>query len=202
MNVNLGITGANTGLDWDEPRWWNFTVTDAGAAAALQVVTANLTMKKDGSVTEPAVLSLYSGFTTNGSPGGNTLLGTVSMNASNFTNQFTPKLFSFNPTPSQLGVGAYSLILSTLETTQPGYFLKYNDIVGMTDPSTGAAISATYYASAGSNPTPYPTPTPTPTPAPGPTPVPEARQVAASVLLACGVAVYWVLKRRKRLRAA
>lgn len=211
VNVNLGQSGANAGLDASTPRWWNFTITNSGAAAALVVVTGNITIKKNQSAANPVVFSLWSGFTTNGSTSGNTLLATTSLAATVITQQFTPTLFTFNPVPMQLGEGAYSLTLTNADSgaSNTGYGLKYNDIVVMTD-TGGTPLSASLYTSAGSNPTPYPTPTPTPaptptptpTPAPAPTPVPEARQVAASVMLACGVAVYWVLKRRKRLRAA
>jgi hypothetical protein len=175
VNVNLGITGANAGLDASTPRWWNFTVTSAGAAQGLIVVTGNITIKKQQSASSPVVFSLWSGFTTNGSTSANSLLATMSMSASSLTQQFTPTIFSFNPVPSQLGVGAYSLTLTTLDSgaANTGYGLKYNDTVQMTT-TGGTPLSSSYYASAGANPTPYPSPSPSPgpspTPGPGPTP--------------------------------
>ena len=215
VNVNLGQSGANAGLDASNPRWWNFTISNAGAAAGLVVVTGNITIKKNQSATNPVVFSLWSGFTTNGSTSGNTLLASLSMTAASLTQQFTPTIFSFSPVPSQLGAGAYSLTLTNTDsgTSNTGYGLKYNDIVVMTDTS-GTALSSSLYASAGANPTPYPTATPTPTPAPtatptpaptatpGPTPVPEPSQVAASILLLSGIAIYCFSRRKKQSIAA
>jgi hypothetical protein len=219
VNVNLGQSGANAGLDASNPRWWNFTISNAGAAAGLVVVTGNITIKKNQSATNPAVFSLWSGFTNNGSTAGNTLLASLSMSAASLTQQFTPTIFSFSPVPSQLGAGAYSLTLTNTDSgaSNTGYGLKYNDIVVMTDTS-GTALSTSLYASAGANPTPYPTPTPaptatptpaptaTPTPAPtatpGPTPVPEPSQVLASLLLIAGMTLYCFLRRKKQSSAA
>ena len=220
VNVNLGQSGANSGLDASNPRWWNFTISNAGAAAGLIVVTGNITIKKNQSATNPVVFSLWSGFTINGSTAGNTLLATMNMTAASLTQQFTPTIFSFNPVSSQLGVGAYSLTLTNTDSgaSNTGYGLKYNDIVVMTDTS-GTALSTSLYASAGANPTPYPTPTPTPAPTatptpaptatptpaptatPGPTPVPEPSQVAASLLLIAGMTLYCFLRRKKRSSA-
>jgi len=218
VNVNLGQSGANAGLDASNPRWWNFTISNAGAAAGLVVVTGNITIKKNQSATNPVVFSFWSGFTTNGSTAGNTLLASLSMSAASLTQQFTPTIFSFSPVPSQLGAGAYSLTLTNTDSgsSNTGYGLKYNDIVVMTDTS-GTALSTSLYASAGANPTPYPTPTPTatptptpaptatPTPAPtatpGPTPVPEPTQIAASLLLFSAIAIYCFLRRKKRSSA-
>jgi hypothetical protein len=221
VNVNLGQSGANAGLDASNPRWWNFTITNAGASAGLVVVTGNITIKKNQSATNPVVFSLWSGFTTNGSTAGNTLLASMNMAASSLTQQFTPTIFSFSPVPSQLGVGAYSLTLTNTDSgsSNTGYGLKYNDIVAMTT-TDGTSLSASYYASAGANPTPYPTATPAPTatatpaptatatpaptatptpgPTPAPTPVPEPSQVAASLLLGLGIGLYWFLMRKKQ----
>ena len=215
VNVNLGQSGANAGLDASNPRWWNFTISNSGAAAGLVVVTGNITIKKNQSAANPVVFSLWSGFTTNGSTSGNTLLATVSKSAADITQAFTPTIFTFNPVPLQLGEGAFSLTLTNTDSgaANTGYGLKYNDIVVMTNTS-GTPLSTSLYASAGSNPTPYPTPTPTPTPGPsptptptpgptpGPTPVPEPGQVAASILVAAGIAVYWFLKRKKQAPSA
>jgi len=211
VNVNLGQSGANSGLDASNPRWWNFTISDAGAAAGLVVVTGNITIKKNQSATNPVVFSLWSGFTTNGSTAGNTLLASMSMSAASLTQQFTPTIFSFSPVPLQLGAGAYSLTLTNTDSgaSNTGYGLKYNDIVVMTNTS-GTPLSGSLYASAGANPTPYPTATPTPGPTatptpgptPGPTPVPEPGQVAASILVAAGVAIYCFLRRKKQLSVA
>jgi hypothetical protein len=203
VNVNLGQSGANSGLDASNPRWWNFTISNAGAAAGLVVVTGNITIKKNQSATNPVIFTLWSGFTINGSTAGNTQLASLSMSAASFTQQFTPTIFSFSPVPLQLGAGAYSLTLTNTDSgaSNTGYGLKYNDIVVMTDTS-GTALSASLYASAGSNPTPYPTPTPAPTATPGPTPVPEPSQVLASLLLIAGMSVYCFLRRKKQSSAA
>lgn len=214
VNVNLGQSGANVGLDASHPRWWNITISSAGAAAGLIVITGNISIKKNQSAAAPVVFSLWSGFTTNGSTTGNTLLASMSMSAASLTQQFTPTIFSFSPAPSQLGQGAYSLTLTNTDSgaSNTGYGLKYNDVAVMTNTS-GTPLSATLYASAGANPTPYATPTPTPAPTatptpgptatPGPTPVPEPGQVAASLLAAAGVGLYlWQRRRAQRRRAS
>jgi len=202
VNVNLGQSGANAGLDASNPRWWNITISSAGAAAGLIVITGNITIKKNQSASAPVVFSLWSGFTINGSTTGNTLLATMSMTAASLTQQFTPTIFSFSPVPSQLSQGAYSLTLTNTDSgaSNTGYGLKYSDVAVMTDTS-GTPLSGSLYASAGANPTPYPTPTPTP--APGPTPVPEPGQVAASFVAAAGIGLYlWKRRRAQRRRAS
>jgi hypothetical protein len=122
-------------------------------------------------------------------------------------------LFSITPT-ANLAEGAYSLMLTTAGITNDAYNMKGASNNGAGDPitlfnsSTGTAISSSYFAAAGGNPTPYPTPTPAPTatptpgPTPAPTPVPEPSQVAASLLLGLGIGLYWFLMRKKQIPVA
>jgi hypothetical protein len=216
-DVSLFITKAGSSSDFSSatPRWWNFTITEAGAAAGLVVVNGNFTIIKEPSATQPVTFSLYSGFISNGTAtGNNTLLAASSQNSSVFVGgQGSAVLFTFAVPPSALAMGAYSL---TLTTTAPvGSNTAYKtwgstEQIQFQDPSTGAPLSASLYSNAGPAPTPYvsptpgpePTPTPTPTPGPEPTPVPEPGQWAAALLTAFGVGVYLWTKRRRESRLA
>lgn len=200
-------TGALGNIDVNTPQIWNFTITSAGAAAGISVVSGNFAIKVDQGATEPLVFKLYQGFSYNAT-GGTSLLGQTSRLPGDFTtNTFTPALFAISPT-ANLSEGAYSVMLITAGITNDAYNMKGASNGGGGDPislfnsSNGTAIDGAYFADAGANPTPYPTPTPTPapTPAPGPTPVPETSQVAASLLLACGAGAYLLIQRRRRLQ--
>lgn len=197
--TSIGITttqgGGNTKINSTNTAIWNFTITEAGAAAGLSVVSGNFSIRRDNGVTQPIVFSFYRGFSTNGSIS-TELLGSASVTGID-TTTYTQTLFNITPT-SNLTQGAYSFTLSSTGVGNNAYNFKGNTSVPpvLVNSSNGTAISSTLFADAGPNPTPYVTPTPTPTP--GPTPVPEPGQVAASILVAAGIAVYWFLKRKKQ----
>jgi hypothetical protein len=206
-------TGALGNIDASTPQIWNFTISSAGAAAGIAVVSGNFAIKVDQGATESLFFKFYQGFSYNAS-GGTSLLGQTSKLPGDFTtNSFTPTLFSITPT-ANLAEGAYSLMLTTAGITNDAYNMKGASNNGAGDPitlfnsSTGTAISSSYFAAAGGNPTPYPTPTPAPTatptpgPTPAPTPVPEPSQVAASLLLGLGIGLYWFLMRKKQIPVA
>jgi hypothetical protein len=206
-------TGALGNIDVSTPQIWNFTISSAGAAAGIAVVSGNFAIKVDQGATESLFFKFYQGFSYNAS-GGTSLLGQTSKLPGDFTtNSFTPTLFAITPT-ANLTEGAYSLMLTTAGISNDAYNMKGASNNGAGDPislynsTTGTAISSSYFAAAGANPTPYPAPTPGPTatptpgPSPAPTPVPEPSQVAASLLLGFSIGVYWFLKRKEPRPAA
>ena len=216
-DVSLFITknGSSSDFSSASPRWWNFTITEAGAAAGLVVVNGNFTIIKEPSATAPITFSLYTGFISNGTAtGSNTLLAAASRPATDFSGgSGTAQLFTFSVPPAALAMGAYSLTLTTTAPVGSNTAFKTwgsTEQIQFQNSSTGQPLSSTLYSNAGPNPTPYvtptpgptPTPTPTPGPTPGPTPVPEPGQVAASILVAAGIAVYWFLKRKKQAPSA
>jgi hypothetical protein len=206
LDVSLFITknGSSTDFSSATPRWWNFTVSDAGAAAGLVVVNGNFTIIKEPQATADITFSLYSGFINNGTAtGNNSLLASTFRPATDFSGGGgTTQLFTFTSPPSSLTAGAYAITLTTAASTGPNQAFKTwpsTEAIVMQNTS-GTPLSSTYYASAGPNPTPYVTPTPGPTP--GPTPVPEPGQVAASLLLGLSIGIYWFLMRKKQRQAA
>ena len=211
ISITTTQAGGNTKINSTNTAIWNFTITEAGAAAALSVVSGNFSIRRDNGVTQPIVFSFYRGFSYNGSIS-TELLGSASVSGID-TTTYAQTLFNITPTGS-LTQGAYSFTLSSTGVGNNAYNFKGSTSVPpvLVNSSNGTAISSTLFADAGSNPTPYPTPTPgpsptptptpTPGPTPGPTPVPEPGQVAASILVAAGIAVYWFLKRKKQAPSA
>jgi hypothetical protein len=192
-------TGGLANIDNTTSQIWNFTISQAGAAAGLSVVSGNFAIKVDQGATLPIAFRFYQGFSYN-STGGTTLLGQVSRNPGDFTtNSFTPTLFAITPT-GNLTEGAYSLMLTTSGITNDAYNMKgaasAGDPIGLFNSTTGTAVSGSYFANAGPNPTPYATPTP------GPTPVPESGQVAASFLAVAGIGLYLWQRRQAQRRSA
>jgi hypothetical protein len=201
ISITTTQSGGNTKINSTTPAIWNFTISEAGAAAGLSVVSGNFSIRKDNSATAPVVFSFYRGFSYN-STGGSQLLGSSSV-TDIITNTYAATLFNITPT-SGLTAGAYSFTLTSTGAGTAAYNFKGSTSIPpeLVNSSTGTAISASYFANAGPSPTPYitPTPTPTPGPSPGPTPVPEPSQVAASILAVVGIAVYFW--RRKSMTAS
>lgn len=97
-------------------RTFNFGVTTTGGDSSLALSRLDLTLKRDNSVTSDVVVSIYDAFGGTGN-----LLGSYSVAASSFNNQFG--LVQVNiTTPITLTSGDYSIRLTTADTNN--YFFK------------------------------------------------------------------------------
>lgn len=197
IRLVIDNTGKQEAVYIGNPRIWNFTITSAGAAAGLSAISGNFAIKDNADTSEPIVFTLYSGYNGTG-----TILASSSLSSSVTTNQYVSYLFPITPTGS-LAAGGYSLTLSS-NTASGGsnqYFVKNGGATNTSPPevkittSDGTPLNSSYFSNGVG-------PTPTPGPSPTPTPVPEPGQVAASLLLAAGIAVYWFLKRKKQAPSA
>jgi hypothetical protein len=208
ISITTTQGGGNTKVNSTTPAIWNFTITEAGAAAGLSVVSGNFSIRKDNSAVEPIVFSFYRGFSYNAT-GGTELLGSVSI-TNIITNTYAETLFNITPTGT-LTQGSYSFTLTSAGVGNNAYNFKGTTATAplLVNSTNGTAISGSLFADAGPSPTPYitptptptptPGPTPTPTPSPGPTPVPEPGQVAAS-FVAVGIGLYLWLRRRVQIQ--
>lgn len=149
LDVSLFITknGASSDFSATTPRWWNFTITDAGAAAGLVVVNGNFTIVKEPQAVDPITFSFYSGFIYNGTASGNnTLLASASRPATDFSGGGgTAQLFSFSVPPAALSAGAYGITLTTTAPNSPNKAFKTwtsTEQIQLQDTS-GSVLSAT-----------------------------------------------------------
>lgn len=119
--ISLDQTGANLGLNINEPRIWNFSVSQN-----ITVDLARFAMKNGGSTVEAAVFELY-----NNLGGTGTVIATSTLGPANFSkSSYVPEDFSF--TSTLLTPGDYSATLSSNAPASPNnqtYFMKAGRIV-------------------------------------------------------------------------
>lgn len=119
--ISLDQTGANLGLNIDEPRVWNFSVSQA-----ISVNLARFAMKTGGNTLEPVIFQLY-----NQLGGTGTVVASSTLEPANFsTSSYQPEDFSFATTT--LTPGDYSATLSSNAPASPNnqtYFMKAGRIV-------------------------------------------------------------------------
>ena len=132
--IDIANTGGNDPVNVDNPRAWNFGITDVGAAYfsanGLAFNTAIFDAKVHKDTTAPLVFSLYSGL--GGNVNGNKLMASVTLPASDFDQQYTDGAGSpFLFTPQTLGMGYYSVTLtsSAPDKSTQDYFLKQGKLV-------------------------------------------------------------------------
>jgi uncharacterized membrane protein YgcG len=146
--IAIDQTGANNPVNIDNPRAWNFGITQAGAnyfsAHGIPFDSAMFDAKVHKDTEAPLVFSLYSGL--GGNINGNTLLSRVSIDASKFDQKYEDggaNIFTF--TPKVLGMGYYS---ATLTSTAPDkatedYFLKQGKLALKN--ADGTAMDSSYW---------------------------------------------------------
>lgn len=183
VRIVIDNTGQNDPVYTGNSRIWNFSISSAGQAAGLQVISGNFAIKDNTSTTEPIVFSIHSGYDGTGA-----VLGSASLSSSVTTGSFTPYVMDLSSATSVLTAGGYSLVLSSATAfggnTQ--YFVKDGGGGGTISMTTtdGTPLDPTYFTNGtGGGGEPVAS-------------VPEPGQVAASLLLLGGVVGYWLVGRR------
>ena len=127
--ISIDQTGANSPINEENGRVWNFGVTSAGAsyfaANGLTFDSALFAAKDHKETTEPLVFTLYSGL--GGKVKGNTVLATFSMPSSAFSQQYAGglgSLFTFNPQLFTKGYYSVTLTSAADNDSTEDYFLK------------------------------------------------------------------------------
>jgi len=127
--IAIDQTGANNPVNVDNGRAWNFGITSTGAAYfaanGLTFDSALFSAKDHKETTAPLVFTLYSGL--GGNVNGNTVLATISMPSSAFTQQYTGglgSLFTFNPQLFTKGYYSVTLTTTAPDSATQDYFLK------------------------------------------------------------------------------
>lgn len=114
--ISLDQTGANLGLNVDEPRVWNFSVSQN-----IDVSLARFAMKNGNSTTEPVVFELFDNLGATGD-----LIASSTLDPSAFSSSaYVSEDFSF--TSQTLTPGNYSAKLSSTAPASPNnvtYFMK------------------------------------------------------------------------------
>ena len=94
ISITTTQSGGVYNIDATQSAIWNITISEAGAAAGLSVVSGNFSLKRDNGATDPVVFSFYRGFSYN-STGGTQLLGSASVAPGAIpTNAFPAVLFT------------------------------------------------------------------------------------------------------------
>ncbi|MCX6967429.1 MAG: hypothetical protein NTZ46_06530 [Verrucomicrobia bacterium] len=147
--VAIDNTGANDPVNIDNPRAWNFGVTQAGAdyftTNGISFDSAMFDAKLHNDTTAPLVFSIYSGL--GGDVNGNTLLRQVTVGADQFNQQYLGgqgRIFTYTP-GLVFDAGYYSV---TLTSTAPDkatedYFLKQGKLT--LEDADGTALDSSYW---------------------------------------------------------
>ena len=127
--ISIDQTGANSPINEENGRVWNFGVTSKGAdyfaANGLTFDSALFAAKDHKETTAPLVFTLYSGL--GGNVKGNTALATFSMPSSAFNQQYASgagSLFTFNPQLFTKGYYSVTLTSTADNDSTEDYFLK------------------------------------------------------------------------------
>ncbi|MCX6967428.1 MAG: hypothetical protein NTZ46_06525 [Verrucomicrobia bacterium] len=146
--VAIDNTGANDPVNINNPRAWNFGVTQAGAdylvANGITFDSALFDAKLHKDTTAPLVFSIYSGL--GGNVNGNQLLASVSAPASEFNQQYLGgqgKLFLFDPQTFTEGYYSVTLTSTAPDKATQDYFLKQGKMV--LENADGTAWGSSYW---------------------------------------------------------
>lgn len=133
-----GQTGAQIFFDATRSRTFNFGVTTAGANSGLSLSNILVFIKRDASVTNPVVATVYDNFGGTGN-----VIATGSLAAGNFsTSQFNGAFVPLNTTLN-LGAGAFSVVLTSETSGGAEYFYKASKL-NLTD-TNGVLLSSTLW---------------------------------------------------------
>jgi hypothetical protein len=134
--VAIDNTGANDPVNVENPRAWNFGITQTGAdyfsANGISFDSALFDAKVHNDTAAPIVFSVYSGL--GGDVNGNSLLASVSVPASEFNQQYlggSGNLFTFAPQTFTRGYYSATLTSTAPDQATQDYFLKQGKLVLM-----------------------------------------------------------------------
>ena len=144
--IAIDNTGANQPVNVDNPRAWNFGITQTGAdyfsANGFTFDSALFDAKLHKDTTAPLVFSIYSGL--GGNVNGNSLVASVSVPSSEFNQQYlggNGKLFTFAPQTFTMGYYSATLTSTAPDKATQDYFLKQGKLVLMNSDQTPLASS-------------------------------------------------------------
>lgn len=134
--IAIDNTGANHPVNVDNPRAWNFGITQTGAdyfsANGISFDSALFDAKLHNDTSAPLVFSVYSGL--GGNVNGNSVLASVSVPYTEFNQQYlggAGKLFTFAPQTFTMGYYSATLTSTAPDQATQDYFLKQGKLVLM-----------------------------------------------------------------------
>lgn len=134
--IAIDNTGANQPVNVDNPRAWNFGITQTGAdyfsTNGFTFDSALFDAKLHKDTTAPLVFSIYSGL--GGNVNGNSLMASVSVPYTEFNQQYlggAGKMFTFAPQTFTMGYYSATLTSAAPDVATQDYFLKQGKLVLM-----------------------------------------------------------------------